>query len=115
MIIIITLVYLVCVIVAFKVVKIRPSPASIATAALIGVLMLGGILVVWKRAAPTTGQMILRRHVVEVTPDVRETVSQVHVESNEFVEKGQPLFEIAPERFQNAVDQSTADLAAAFV
>jgi len=60
-----------------------------------------------------TQQMFLRRHVLQIVPDVREFVSKVHVKGNQRVKKGDPLFEILPDRYQNAVDQATADLAAA--
>jgi membrane fusion protein (multidrug efflux system) len=113
MIILMTVGYLVCVILAFKVIKIEVSHPRIAVTALIFVMMQVGTVVVWKMAAPTTKQMVLRRHVLQIIPDVREVVSKVHVQSNQLVKKGQPLFDITPDRFQNAVDQSTADLAAA--
>ena len=99
---------------AFKVIKIKVNPVSdrgIAT--LIGMFMLGGVVIVWKQAAPMSGQMILRRRVLQVVPDVREFVSKVHVKFDEKVKKGDPLFEVLPDRFQDAVDESTAELAAA--
>lgn len=105
--------YLACVMVAFKVIKIKVSPWSVAASALIGVVILGGIVIVWKQAAPMTGQMILNRKVLQVIPDVREYVSKVHVKQDQKVKKGDPLFEILPDRFQNAVDQAHANLTAA--
>lgn len=113
MITLMTLGYIVCVIVTFKVIKIRVSPATIATAALIGVLMLGAIVITWNLAAPTTGQMVVRRFVLQISPDVQEFVSEVHVKANQAVSKGDPLFDISQERFQHAVDQATAQLSAA--
>jgi multidrug resistance efflux pump len=113
MITVLTIGYLVCVMVAFKVIKIKVSPTSVAVAAYIGVVMLGGIVIVWKQAAPMTGQMILMRRVLQVVPDVREFVSKVHVKPDQKVSKGDPLFDILPDRFQNAVDQSKANLTAA--
>jgi multidrug resistance efflux pump len=104
--------YIGCVLVAFKVIKIKPTPVSIAVAVMIGVFMLGGVVIGWKMAAPMTQQMMLRRHVLQIAPDVREFVSKVHVEPDQFVKKGDPLFEVLPDRFQDAVDQATADLAA---
>jgi multidrug resistance efflux pump len=113
MITVISIGYLVCVMVAFKVIKIKVSPVSVAVAAFIGVLMMGGILVVWKQAAPMTGQMILWRQVLQVVPDVREFVSKVHVKPDQKVSKGDPLFDILPDRFEDAVDEAKANLAAA--
>lgn len=113
MIIIISLIYVACVLVAFRVIKIKVSATSVAVAAFIGVIMLGGVVTVWNLGSPVSDQMTLRRTVVRITPNEREFVSKVHVRSNDLVEKGQPLFEISRERFQNAVDQVKASLAAA--
>ena len=113
MITVILLGYLACVVVAFKVIKIKVSPTSVAVAVVAGVFMLGGIVVIWKQSAPMTEQMVLRRHVLQVVPDVREYVSKVHVKADQTVKKGDPLFEITPDRFQRAVDESTAQLSAA--
>ncbi len=112
MIILMTLAYLACVYTAFKVIKIEVKPFTVAVAVVIGVFMLGGIVTIWKLASPVSGQMTLRRHVVQITPDVREFVTKVYVESNDLVKKDQPLFEISPERFQDNLDQATASLAA---
>ena len=68
MITVMTIGYIGCVFVAFKVIKIKPTPVSIALATLIGFFMLGGVVIGWKQAAPLTGQMFLRRHVVQVLP-----------------------------------------------
>jgi multidrug resistance efflux pump len=113
MIVLLTICYLGCVLVAFKVIKIKVNPVSVAVAVLIGVVMLGGVLIGWKQAAPITGQMILRRRVLQVVPDVREYVSKVHVKPDQKVKKGDPLFDILPDRFQDAVDGAQAQLTAA--
>lgn len=113
MIAIMTLCYLGCVIIAFRVIRIKVSAASVAVAAVIGILMLGGIVIGWKMAAPMTSQVVVRRLVLQITPDVREFVSKVYVTPDQNVRKGDPLFEILPDRFQNAVDQATAQLASA--
>ena len=113
MIVLLTLIYLACVVVAFRVIKLKVNPVSIAVSVLVGVLMLGGVVTVWKQASPMTGQMTLRKPVLRINPNVREFVSQVHVKSNEVVHQGQPLFEMVPERFQYAEAQARAGLAAA--
>ena len=112
MITLMTLGYIACVIVAFKVIRIKATPTTVATSALIGVIMLGLIVIVWKQAAPLTEQMILQRRVLQMVPDVREYVSTVHVEGNQLVKKGDPIFDVIPDRFQDAVNQSAAQLAA---
>jgi multidrug resistance efflux pump len=112
-ILIMTLCYVGCVFVAFRVIKIKPTPGHIAVAVLVGVFMLGGIVICWNQVSPMTQQMIVRRRVLQIAPDVREFVSKVHVKSDQRVSKGDPLFDILPDRFQNAVNQAQADLAAA--
>jgi multidrug resistance efflux pump len=113
MITILLLAYLAGVALAFKVIKIKPSPVSIAIAAVIGVFLMGGLLVGWKFSAPTTKQMVLRRHVLQVVPAVREMISKVYVEPDALVKKGDPLFEVLPDRFQDAVNKAVAGLGAA--
>lgn len=113
MIILMLLAYLACVYAAFKIIKIKVKPFTVGVAVLVGVFILGGIVTTWKLAAPITAQMTLKRVVIQITPDVREFVSKVHVESNQLVDKGQPLFEISKDRFQNAVDSALASKAAA--
>jgi multidrug resistance efflux pump len=105
--------YLGCVFVAFKVIKIKVNPVSVTVATLISVGLLGGMVIGWTMAAPMTGQMTLRRRVLQVVPDVKELVSKVYAEPDQKVKKGDPLFEIRPDRFQNAVDQAKAQLTAA--
>jgi multidrug resistance efflux pump len=113
MITLLTIGYLVCVVVAFKVIKIKVNPVSVAIAAFLGVVMLGGVTIGWKQAAPMTGQMVLWRRVLQVVPDVREFVSKVHVKPDQKVKKGDLLFDIRPDRFQDAVDEAQAQLTAA--
>ncbi|TWU44177.1 Inner membrane protein YibH [Novipirellula aureliae] len=105
--------YIACVIVAFKVIKIKVSTTSIATSAFVGVIIFAGIIIVWQQAAPISEQMILQRRVLQVMPDVREFVSKVHVEGNQLVHKGDPIFDVIPDRFQDAVVESAGQLAAA--
>ena len=107
MIILMTLGYIACVIVAFKVIKLKVSPTTVAAAVVGGCFLMGGILIVWKQSAPMTEQMVLRRHVLQIVPDTREFVSKVHVKGNQTVKKGDPLFEITPDRFQRAVEEAT--------
>jgi membrane fusion protein (multidrug efflux system) len=113
MILVMTLLYLGCVLAAFKIIKLKVTPVSVGVSALIGVLLLGGIVTLWKLASPMSGQLTLRRPVARINPDLREFVSKVHVESNQLVSKGEPLFEISRTRFAYAVDAATASLASA--
>ena len=107
--------YLACVMVAFKVIKIKPSPVSIATATLLGVILVGGLLIGWKIAAPMSGQMIVHRKVIQLlsNQDSKELISKIHVDAEQPVKKGDPLYETDPTPNQYALDQVTAQLVAA--
>ncbi|HIE95547.1 MAG TPA: biotin/lipoyl-binding protein [Fuerstia sp.] len=113
MITVITILYCGLVMVAFKVIRIPVRASTVATAVVIGFVLLGGIVIGWKFSAPITQQMFLKRDVLQIVPDVKEFVSKVHVATDETVQKGDVLFEINPQRFQFAVYQSTAELNAA--
>jgi multidrug resistance efflux pump len=112
MILLMTIIYLGCVMVAFKYIKIKVQPVSVAIAILIGCMLLGGIVVGWKLTSPMSSQMTLRRHIVRIVPNAQEFVTKVHVESNQLVKKGDPIFELSQERYQYAVNQAKANLAA---
>ena len=79
MITVLTVLYPGCVVLAFKVIKIKVNPVSIAVAVLIGMLMLGGVVIERKQSAPMTQQMFLRRYILQFVPDMRGFVSKVHV------------------------------------
>ena len=81
MITVIALGYCVLVFVAFKVIKIKVSPISIAAAGLIGVFLLTGVVVAWKMSAPMSDQVFVRRRILTIIPDVEEFVSKVHVKN----------------------------------
>jgi multidrug resistance efflux pump len=76
-------------------------------------VLIGDIVIGWKFSAPITQQMFLKRDVLQFVPDGKEFVRKVHVAADETVNKGDVLFEMNPQRFQFAVDQSTAELKAA--
>lgn len=113
MVTVILLLYIGCVIAAFRYIKIKINPKSVAISLLIGVFLIGGIVVTWKLVAPISEQVTLRRVVVRIVPNVREFVTKVFVESNQLVKKGEPLFEVSKERFQYAVAQARGSLKAA--
>ena len=60
---------------------------------------------------PWTRDGRVRADVVTVAPDVPGLVSDVFVQDNQKVTKGQQLFRIDQRRFQYALDQAKADLA----
>jgi hypothetical protein len=55
MITLIILGYIGIVVLAFKVIKIKVSPTSIAVFALLGVVVMGNVLMLWNFSAPMTG------------------------------------------------------------
>lgn len=63
--------------------------------------------------SPWTRDGRVRAEVVQVAPDVSGLVARVDVQDNQFVHKGDVLFEIDASRFENAVEQAKARLQAA--
>jgi membrane fusion protein (multidrug efflux system) len=59
---------------------------------------------------PSTDDALLRAHVLLVRPRVAGPVSAVGVIENQFVRRGELLFQIDPRPFQQAVDQAQAAL-----
>ncbi|MGB5830786.1 MAG: HlyD family secretion protein [Thiohalocapsa sp.] len=76
-------------------------------------LAAGAVYWVWqqRQAHPWTrdGQVLAR--VVKVAPRVAGPVLAVHVTDNQLVAEGDPLFELDPALFQQALAQAKADLA----
>lgn len=112
MILVLTLCYLACVYAAFKVIKLKVNPVSVAVAALIGVFMLGGVVIGWKFSAPITEKMTVNRFVVPLvsSQNTKEVIKKVHVKRDQTVKKGDLLYEVETAPFQYAVDQRTAEL-----
>lgn len=115
MIIVMTICYIGCVFIAFKVIKIKPTPTPIAIAVLFGVFMLGGVVIGWKFSAPMTQQMTLIRKVIPLlsNQDSKEIINKIYVEQDQPVKKGEPLYEVDKAPNQYAVGQLTAQLAVA--
>lgn len=115
MITITALIYLACVVVAFKVLKINLSPVTIAVAVLGGVLILGGFVIGWKQAAPISGQIIVHRKVTQLlsNQDSKEFIKEIYVKSDQPVKKGDPLYAVESTPNQAAVDGLQAQFAEA--
>jgi len=111
MITVLTILYIGCVLVAFKVIKIPVRPGTVATAVMVGVIVLGGVVIGWKFTAPMTQQLTLKRNVVQMVPFAKELIKKIYVTSDQKVKKGDLLIEMRTEPFQNSVDQMTAQLA----
>ena len=115
MITVITIGYIALVLVAFKVIKIKVSPTSIAAAVVIGVFLLGGVVTVWTFSAPMSPQMVVNRKTIPLLSgqNSKEFITKIHVKSEQPVKKGTLLWESDPRPNQYAVDQATAQLSVA--
>ena len=80
-------------------------------ASLIAILIVGSLILyfVGDRLTPYTSQARLQAFVVPVAAEVSGKVQQVHVENNDEVEPGQPLFEIDPEQYEIALERARSD------
>jgi membrane fusion protein (multidrug efflux system) len=80
-----------------------------------GLVLLGiiVILIYWHYSHRylSTDDAYLNAHVVSIAPRVTGQVSHLQVKNNQFVQKGQILFEIDPLPFAIAVDKTQAQLA----
>jgi multidrug resistance efflux pump len=86
-----------------RVVPILITLSTVALSALLGWAMWEGYM-----AAPWTRDGRVRAEIVDIAPEVSNTVVAVNVQDNQFVHKGDLLFEIDPERFEIAVKQAEA-------
>ena len=115
MITVMTICYIGCVFVAFKVIKFKVTPAAIAVAVLIGMFMLGGVVIAWNFSAPMSGQITLTRKVIPLlsNQDSKELIEKIHVRQDQPVKKGDVLYEVDATPNQYKVDQLTAQIAVA--
>ncbi|NNC24294.1 HlyD family secretion protein [Salinisphaera sp. USBA-960] len=63
----------------------------------------------------STDNAFIKAHIVQIAPRINGHVTQVLVQDNEHVEKGQPLFKLDREPFQTRLDKAKSALAAAKV
>jgi multidrug resistance efflux pump len=88
--------------------RIAVTLAMVAVAAVL-------ILALWRSymLAPWTRDGRVLAQVVDIAPEVSGTVTEVRVEDNQFVHKGDVLFVIDPERFRLAIAEAQAQADAA--
>ncbi len=98
-------------VVIFKVFKIPLNKWSVPTAALGGVILIGGLVLLMNYNHPYT--YMAREYYVTtpIVPAVGGIVVEVEVEPNELVEKGDVLFRIDPRPYEAIVRQKQALLA----
>lgn len=88
------------------------SALVLLAALLVGVGGWLGLHAFWRHQEiyPATDDALLKAHVLLVRPKVAGPVIAVPVVENQFVRAGDPLFQIDPRPFQQAVDQAQAAL-----
>ncbi len=78
------------------------------------ILGVSAVLLAWHlvadRITPYSTQARINALVVPIASEVSGTVTEVLVDNNEFVEKGQPLFQVDRQRYALTVEAARADL-----
>ena len=77
---------------------------------IVGVVILSGFLVGLQALTPWSTEAVVSGRIVEIAPDVSGRITQVNVEPNQVMNKGDILFEIDPTNYQARVDDLTARL-----
>ncbi len=106
-------IYTAVVIVLFKLKIIQPRPYPIAWTLVAGVLIIGGVVVAWMLCAPVSPKVVSTQYVIQLVPYVKGQVKKVYAQANQSMKKGDLLLEIEPTPYQNAVNQTQAQLQAA--
>ena len=96
---------------AFKLFKIPVNGFTLLTAALGGIAILSALLLGMNYNHPFSSQARFYFHTTPIVPAVSGIVTEVHAESGKMMKKGDILFRIQPEPFENAVKAKEAALA----
>jgi multidrug resistance efflux pump len=96
---------------AFKLFKIPVNGFTLLTAALGGIAILSALLLGMNYNHPFSSQARFYFHTTPIVPGVSGIVTEVHAESGKIMKKGDILFRIQPEPFENAVKAKEAALA----
>mgnify|MGYP003635985795 CR=1 FL=1 len=115
MVTVLLILYFVCAFGAFKLFKIRVTPVSVAIPVVLGIFIIGGVVIGWKMAAPMSGQMFVKRDVIQLVGKQysKQRITEIHFQEGEPVKKGEPVFEVDATPNVAAVEQVTAQLAVA--
>jgi multidrug resistance efflux pump len=98
---------------AFRVFKIPVNGFSLLTAALGGIFLIGALLLAMNYNHPFSKEARFYYHTTPIVPAVSGIVVEVPAQANVPVKKGEVLFRINPEPFQNDVSAKEAALAEA--
>ena len=109
MIVFLTVIYVVILLLAFKINIIKPTLAWKLSPIVWFVLLLIGLFIPMQFSAPS-GPLIVSQYSVQIVPNVQGEVTEVTVEPNQTVSKGDVLFKIDPTPYQSQVDAFKAQL-----
>lgn len=109
----ITIFYTVAIVLVFRVLHVKPRPWPIAAFVVAGVILIGGIVVLWTLAAPISERAVVSRYVLQIVPWVKGKVLAIPAKPNVPLRKGDVLFQIDPAPYQYAVEQAKAQLTSA--
>ena len=114
MIAIFTLAYCFAIWLFYSQLKIKPRPTNVAAATVIGFLVIGTIVILWKFSAPSSSNLVVARYTIQLVPQVKGPVTKIYADPNVPLQKGKDvLFEIQKDTYQFAYNQSLAALQAA--
>ncbi len=94
----------------FKLKLVEPNVRSYTAAAIVGVVVIGGILLAMNLFQPYSTNAVISQYVVQIAPQVTGQVTTVPASPNQPIKKGDVLFTIDPAPFQATVDGLRAAL-----
>ena len=94
----------------FKIFRIPVNQWTLATAALGGVFIVAGLILLMNYNHPYTFTAQKAVISIPITPQVTGIVSEVTDKNNQLIKKGEVLFKLDPGRYQARVDRLQADL-----
>jgi multidrug resistance efflux pump len=97
----------------FKIFKIPVNKWTLPTAALGGIFLIAGVLLIMNYNHPFSKNARIYFATTPITPTVKGRVTEVPVKANETLKDGDILFKIDPRPYQYVVDQKKAQLAEA--
>ncbi|MEW4562112.1 efflux RND transporter periplasmic adaptor subunit [Bremerella sp. JC770] len=94
--------------------KVKPTPVNLAVCSVIGLIAVGTIVIFWQFSAPTSSQVVISHHTIQIVPEVRGPITKIEAKPNVPLTKGKDvLFEIEKETYQIAVNQNEGAVHAA--
>ncbi|MDU3067711.1 MAG: HlyD family secretion protein [Escherichia coli] len=94
----------------FKIFRIPVNQWTLATAALGGVFLVSGLILLMNYNHPYTFTAQKAVIAIPITPQVTGIVTEVTDKNNQLIQKGEVLFKLDPVRYQARVDRLQADL-----